>query len=232
MKILCGAKEKGTVASITVCILSLILLEFILIYHKPFSLAASVSGNLNRTVVIDAGHGGFDGGTISENGILEKDINLSIAKKTQDMLANMGYNVVMTRSTDTALAHNKKDDMYSRLDIINNSGASLFVSIHQNHYTEQKYYGAQFFYKKDENSKKLAETLKQSFLENIDPQNKRETKEVYSSLFLFNKSKIPCVLCECGFLSNKKEAALLNDASYQTKIAFSIAESIHKYYTN
>ncbi len=185
-----------------------------------------------QTVVIDAGHGGFDGGATSVYGVLEKDINLSIARKLEQVLKLLGYKTVMTRTDEGALASTKKEDMYARLKIANSTYDSVFVSIHQNCFSQEKYFGAQMFYgsANAQESERLATILKENFKENINPQNNREVKKAYSDLFLFKKINSPCVLIECGFLSNGNEAQLLNQADYQTKIAFTIAQSICEYY--
>ena len=186
------------------------------------------------TVIIDAGHGGFDGGASSISGALEKDINLSIALKTRAALTLFGFNVIMTRTDDRALANTKKEDMYARLDIVKNNPDSIFVSIHQNHYSEGKYSGAQMFYgtNNSADAKSLATILQNNFKENLNPQNTRQIKSADKSLFLFKNAPQPSVLIECGFLSNFNEARLLENEKYQTKIALTIAQSISEYYSN
>ena len=181
---------------------------------------------------LDAGHGGFDGGASSIGGTLEKDINLSIALKTRDTLTLFGFNVIMTRSDDIALADTKKEDMYSRLNIAKNNPNSVFVSIHQNYFTEGKYSGAQMFYgsNNQDDAKSLALILQKNFKANLNPQNERQVKKADKSLFLFKKAPQPSVLIECGFLSNYNEAQLLQNEKYQTKIALTIAQSILEYY--
>lgn len=179
----------------------------------------------------NSAHGGFDGGATSVFGVLEKDINLEIALKTQKILSTLGYNVVMTRTEDCALKSTKKDDMYERLKIIRKYPDSVFVSIHQNQFSVEKYFGAQMFYghKNEDESKRLANILQQNFKENLSPQNNRQVKKSPSDLFLFKNAEQPCVLIECGFLSNRNEAALLSNDTYQTKIAFTISQSITEY---
>ncbi len=186
------------------------------------------------TVVIDAGHGGFDGGATSVYGYLEKDINLSISLKLEQILRLLGFKTVMTRTTDAALASTKKEDMYARLEIVNETYDSVFVSIHQNHFSQGEYFGAQMFYgsKYEDESKRLAGILKENFKQNINPNNTREIKKAYSDLFLFKKAERPSVLIECGFLSNENEAKQLTEPEYQTKIAFTIAQSICEYYNS
>lgn len=219
-------------------LLALILVVSIAVFFctqfLEHQLASQVFNNtsITPTVVIDAGHGGFDGGAISLFGHLEKDINLSIALKLEGILKLLGFKTVMTRKTDSALAHTKKEDMYARLEIVNKAYDSVFISIHQNHFSQSKYFGAQMFYgsKNETESKNLASILKEKFKENINSQNKREIKKAPSDLFLFKKAEIPSVLVECGFLSNENEAKRLSESEYQTKIAFTIAQGICQYF--
>ena len=225
---------KALKAGVTV-FCSVLLFVSVLAISRPTHLAASLrSVSIRPTVVLDAGHGGFDGGATSVSGRLEKDINLSIALKTEAVLKLFGFEVVMTRRDDTALAQKKKDDMYARLEIIANTSDSVFVSIHQNHFSQGKYSGAQMFYgsQNQEESKAMALILQENFRQNLNPDNTRQAKPASSDLFLFKKAPQPCVLIECGFLSNYPEARLLENQEYQTKIALTIAQSISQYYAN
>lgn len=213
-----------------ICVLALPL--------KSYSLSAIANASSNATitkkVVLDAGHGGFDGGTVSVTGNLEKDLNLSIALKAKSFLKAFGFEVVMTREDEGALAESKKQDMYRRLEIAKNNPDALFVSIHQNHYSQQKYLGAQMFYgtQNKEESRALALTLQENFKNNLNPQNTRQIKEGDSSLFLLKQSPLVSVMIECGFLSNYSESKLLENEEYQSKIAFTIAQSITEYYAH
>ena len=186
-------------------------------------------------IVLDAGHGGADGGCVSVNGVPEKGINLSIMQTAADTLELLGYNVKCTRNSDVSihdqgtegLADQKKSDMDNRLKIINGSGAALAVSIHQNQFTDPKYSGAQMFYKAESSeSSRLAEVLRGKFVMHLQPDNERETKPVGSELFLIHNAECPAVMAECGFLSNPEEAAKLESPSYQRETAFTIADGI------
>lgn len=203
------------------------------------SVAASASAAVDRpTVVLDAGHGGADGGCVSVNGVPEKGINLSVMLTARDMLTLLGYNVVCTRETDVSihdagtegLRKQKISDMDNRLEIINGSGALLAVSIHQNQFTDPQYHGAQMFYRADSGeSLRLAETLRERFQNHLQPENERETKPVGDELFLIHNAVCPAVMAECGFLSNPEEAAKLESMSYQREVGFVIADGIVKY---
>lgn len=184
-------------------------------------------------VVIDAGHGGADPGKVGINDQLEKDINLKIARLLQQFLQTEGVEVIMTRENDDGLydegASNKKvQDMKRRLEIIEASDAVLVVSIHQNSYHEEYVKGAQvFYYTTSEKSKHLAEVLQEE-LKALEPDNKREAKG-NDSYFLLKKTSKPIVIVECGFLSNREEAAKLSDEVYQEKLAWNIHMGIMKY---
>ena len=184
-----------------------------------------------KTVVIDAGHGGEDGGASGPSGTPEKDINLAIAKKLQQLLSVSGYNVVMTRTQDVAIGDNSLDtvherkvsDMHQRLKVLESQDNCVFISIHQNYFTQSQYSGTQIFYSQNnQNSKALAESIKAKVVQMLQKDNKRETKPATSSIFLLWKAEVPAVLVECGFLSNPEEEEKLKDPDYQQKIAFSI----------
>jgi len=216
-----------------ICLFALcIAASFLKDYSLDIMASAPINTSVGKRIILDAGHGGFDGGTTSVLGKIEKDLNLSIALKTEKFLKAFGFDVVLTRSDDSALAGTKKEDMYSRLEIAKTHPDSLFVSIHQNHYGEGKYSGAQMFYgRQNENEgKALALILQQNFKDNLNPQNTRQVKKTSNDLFLFKNCPLPSVLIECGFLSNYSEAALLQNDEYQNKIAFTIAQSVTEYY--
>ncbi len=191
-----------------------------------------------RTIVIDSGHGGADGGCVGVNGCIEKDINLAIAKDLAELLKLSGFNVVMTRSEDISLhsdgveglRNQKISDMENRLKIIQSYPESLFVSIHQNQYTEPEYFGAQMFYTTNNPGNfKLAQIMQECFAE-LQPENDREIKLIDNDLYLFKNTQQLAVLAECGFLSNTNDAANLSDSEYQKKVAFTIYKGIMKYY--
>lgn len=190
------------------------------------------------TVIIDAGHGGEDGGTQSSDGTLEKDINLQISLRLEKLLNMMGYNTVMIRSEDKLIYSGNPDtvrgrkvsDLNNRLEIADSFPDAIFISIHQNYFTQSKYSGAQVFYSpNNENSKRLAESIQESIVSLIQPDNKRKIKKSGSDIFLLDRIGIPAVMVECGFMSNPSEALLLKDDQYQKKTALAIADGINKY---
>ena len=198
--------------------------------------STQVEEKKNICVVIDAGHGGADPGKVGINDQLEKDINLEIAQMLKQFLQAEGITVVMTREGDGGLydenASNKKvQDMKRRLAIIEEADPVLVVSIHQNSYHEEYVKGAQvFYYETSQNSKQLAEIIQEQ-LRSLDSDNKREAKG-NDSYFLLKKTSKPIVIVECGFLSNREEAAELSTPLYQEKMAWNIHMGIMKYLYN
>lgn len=185
-------------------------------------------------VVIDAGHGGDDPGKIGINGAKEKDVNLSIARRVKDYLEKEDIRVIMTRETEDGLydadaSHKKVQDMKRRIAIIEETAPDLTVSIHQNSYPEEYVHGAQvFYYEGSVEGQELADKIQKRLIEGADPGNKRQIK-ANSSYYLLKKTKIPIVIVECGFLSNRTEAEALCSDEYQDCIAWEITLGILQY---
>ena len=185
-------------------------------------------------VLIDAGHGGEDGGAEGADGTLEKDINLAISLPLGDMLRVMGYTVLQTRTTDTmvdavgdTLRERKVSDIHNRLSQIQQ--ADFTVSIHQNKFPQSRYSGAQVFYSTaTTESHELAASIRTSVLSLLQPSNTRELKKGENSVYLFAHATKPLVLVECGFLSNVEERERLKTHEYQLQMAFAIAGGILK----
>lgn len=190
-----------------------------------------------KTVVLDSGHGGFDPGKESADGILEKDINLAISYKLKDLLEDAGIKVVMTRTDDNGLyqesdGNKKVADMKKRCAIIDECKADIVVSIHQNSYQSASVSGAQvFYYKHSAEGKKLAQVLQQAFKSYLDPNNKRVEK-ADSTYYMLLHTSAPTVIAECGFLSNPTEAEQLNTEAYQEKVAQALYNGIIEYFTS
>jgi N-acetylmuramoyl-L-alanine amidase len=189
-------------------------------------------------IILDAGHGGIDGGCSSANGDVEKNINLAILLDLRELLQMSGYTVVTTRDTDTSIhdtgvegiANQKSSDMDNRLAIFNSSDNAICISIHQNQFTDSRYSGAQMFYADtNDQSASLAQTIQDQFVTFLQPDNTREIKLCGKELFLCYYSKNPTVMVECGFLSNPDEAALLVTEDYQCKVAFTIYAALMQY---
>lgn len=184
------------------------------------------------TIIIDAGHGGEDSGAVAEDGTLEKDINLDIANKLNEMLLSSGFHTLMTREKDVAiydkdqdenLRQKKVSDMQNRLELINSTPNNILISIHQNKFPDKKYFGTQVFFSKNNKfSEVLASSVQSSVKNLIQPQNDREIKPANKDIFILHNSKVPAIIVECGFISNDEELNKLNNEDYKSKIAFAI----------
>ena len=180
----------------------------------------------SNIIVVDAGHGNPDGGA-EANGIIESDLNLIIAKKLEEELVDLGYEVIMTRedennisniSNNESISKLKQEDLNNRVKIINNSNADIGISIHLNKYSSSKYWGWQTFYsEKSEEGKKLATSIQNGIGTYIDKKNTRQPLKI-SNIRIVDKTNIPVVIVECGFISNEEEANLLKDEDYQNKL--------------
>ena len=192
--------------------------------------------NRSVTVILDPGHGGKDGGASSANGIVEKEVVLSVSQKVEDYLKMQGINVILTRDGDYDLASpdakpRKTEDLSKRVQIMNHQENGIVVSIHANAIGNSTWSGAQTFYdpKRLEN-KQLATAIMNSMKNNLETTT-REAKSI-SSLFILKNSNVPSTLVEIGFLSNPEEAEKLNTESYQNEIAYAIYEGILYYLDN
>lgn len=200
-------------------------------------LPTSVTPSDKPTVVLDAGHGGMDSGAVGVTGALEKNINLSIVLALRDMLEMSGFNVVLTRDEDisiydpgvTGIRNQKLNDMDNRLKIIQSYPDSVFLCIHQNNFTDPKYFGGQMFYNNNNtNNRTLAQIMQNKFAK-LQPGNDREIKLSGDELFLLKSNKNPSLMIECGFLSNPDEEAKLSTWEYQQKVAFTIYGGLMEY---
>ncbi len=198
--------------------------------------AVNLESRGTETVILDAGHGGEDGGAVA-NGIVEKDINLEITKKLADVFRASGFNVIMTRDSDktlesegTTIREKKVSDMKNRLSLFNKDINACVISIHQNKFTQEKYNGAQVFYSANNpESQRLAEALRSDITTLTQPDNTRECKGASKDIYLLYNCKAPSVIVECGFISNYEEAQKLKDEEYQKKLAFAIFSGYLKY---
>ena len=219
-------------------VLGICLLAMVVMAVKYGSIRVTGSGDAyikeTPVVVVDAGHGGTDPGKVGVDGSLEKDINLAVAERLKTYLEQDDVKVIMTRETDTGLysetdSRKKMADMKKRCEIIEESGADLVVSIHQNSYHEESVSGGQVFYYRDSSKgKALAKILQDRFDYVLGDQNRRLPK-ANANYYLLLHVKCPIVIVECGFLSNRKEAGLLNSGEYQDKLAYTIHMGIMEY---
>lgn len=226
------------ITALILCSLAFLLLSYISC-NKIDKLASAIVQDHYPTIVIDPGHGGEDGGATGSSPVMEKDINLAISLQLQKLFEVSGYHVVMTRTSDVSIAdgnlgtirERKVSDLHNRLKLIEAQGDNcVFISVHQNHFSQGQYNGAQMFYStKNPKSKSIAESIKSRVVNLIQPENKRETKPADNTIYLLWNTKVPAVLIECGFLSNHSEEIKLNDAKYQKQMAFAIYNGILDY---
>ena len=187
------------------------------------------------TVIIDAGHGGEDGGTQSSDGTLEKDLNLDISLRLGELLKKQGVNVILTREDDRLLYDRNVDykgrkkllDAEARLKIAADNPDAIFVSIHQNAFSSPQYLGLQVWYSgNNASSLPIAEAIQSSVKATLQPENNRAVKLSGSNVYIMQHIQNPAVLVECGFLSNPAEAKKLSDETYRQNLAQVICDAI------
>lgn len=222
---------------ITLCLVFVLTFSIVLSFAFATKPAVSDIIDSNNMIIVDAGHGGEDGGTQSSLGVLEKDINLEISQKLGTLLKLVGYPVVYTRTEDKlhygvdaeTQRQKKISDIHHRMKLMELYPKALFLSIHQNHFSESKYYGAQVFYSKNNpTSKTIAENLQLSIRDTIQPDNDRQIKATGTDIYLLYHTKNPAVMVECGFLSNTGESLRLCDGEYQNKICLAIIAGLEE----
>lgn len=225
--------------------LLIICLTFIFTFVSCFSVnlllkkAVSVndfSKEKRINLVIDAGHGGIDAGTIGVDGTKEKVINLGIAEKLYDFAMVSGVSSFLVRDGDYLVYRENDDksrsDLYNRLDYINSVRNSLLISIHQNHFEDEREWGMQIWYSpNDSSSPILADKILNISKQNLQPENRRLNKPSDDSYYILYKAKVPSVMVECGFMSNTEENKKLKDENYQKELAYSIMLGLDEYIT-
>lgn len=200
----------------------------------------TASSNINGIkILIDAGHGYPDGGAIGNSGVLEKDINLSVAKKLGKLFLNGGAVVYYTRTDDYSVAFNCNDniksgiklkDLKMRTEMIKEYNPDIFISIHMNKFSDSKYSGAQVFYDGyTEKSKILANSIQKCLKDFADKTNTRKEKNSNGNIYILKNTDVPSVLVECGFLSNKNEEKKLISDEYQNFLSYAIYTGTMKY---
>lgn len=190
-----------------------------------------------QTLLIDAGHGGEDGGAVSVSGAVESHINLSIALRTKALMDFFGVDAILLRDRDISLhdsnaetlRQKKVSDLHNRVAAIEGTEDAVLLSIHQNTFTSPNYHGAQVFFGLNPQSQPLAQAIQDTIRNTLDPENSRAATKIPSTVYLMNHISCPAVLVECGFLSNPAEDALLQTATYQTKLATVLTASFLTY---
>jgi N-acetylmuramoyl-L-alanine amidase len=205
------------------------------------ALASGSSGyGYDKTVIIDPGHGGIDGGAVGYGGVVEKGINLAISLKLRSLFEASGFQVIMTRNDDRSIydegsetvRQKKVTDIHNRSKLLADYPKAVFISIHQNKFQKAVYSGTQVFYSNNnDNGKLLAQFIQTNVKNLIQPDNERGIKPAGKNLYILYHAKSPAVMVECGFLSNPREAALLQNNSYQNKMAFAVFCGTLDYYS-
>lgn len=234
---ICYSRKK--IIFYALCAISLIIMITILTKKNNNNILETVSLPIeNKVIILDAGHGFPDEGAESINNVTEAPINLSISKKVQNLLEQAGSTVILTRSdnngiyneNNNTIREKKVSDIKNRVEIGNNSFADIFVSIHLNKISQEKYWGWQTFYKDgNEESKKLAICLQQGLNQSIKKDNKRVPLKIENK-YIIDNVKIPTSIVECGFLSNEEEEKLLQTDEYQNQLAWGIYMGILDYF--
>jgi len=202
-------------------------------HFRSVKTSLPICGEYGFTLIIDAGHGGVDGGASTAAGVKESLLNLDIALRAEDLSAILGIAPKMIRSEDISIhsddcktiAQKKVSDLKNRVAIINDTPNAILLSIHQNHFSEEKYSGAQVFYGENEQGKDLADNMQEDFRSTLDAKNMRKSKRS-QNVYLMQNVDCPAVLIECGFLSNYREAELLQNSDYQKKLAMVMLRTI------
>ena len=189
----------------------------------------------NKTFIIDAGHGGEDGGAISCTGILESTINLQIALRLNDLMHLLGFHTKMVRTEDVSIytegesiSQKKISDLKERVRICNEIDGSVLISVHQNAFPDSRYSGAQVFYSAASGSEQFAKNLQATLIRTVNPGSKREAKRA-QGIYLMEHTQCPGILLECGFLSNTEEEARLRSDSYQKKLCCVVATTAARF---
>ena len=197
--------------------------------------AVNAAGAGCRTIVLDAGHGGEDGGAVSPDGVVESDLNLAITRRLRDVLLFLGRDTVLTRTGEDAiyspeavtLREKKVSDLKNRVALINSQPEAVLISIHQNSMPDHpSVHGAQVFYNGAASGPRLGETVQAALNGAVNAGHEKKAAQVPSSVYLMKEITAPGVLVECGFLSNAAETEQLKDPAYQTKLAAAIAAGV------
>ncbi len=226
-----------------VCVLLVVLLvsvaffKDVAFFENKKSVNTVSAKQTYKTIIIDAGHGGFDGGAVASDGTIEKDLNLEISLKLNAVLKAMGYRTVLVRDADLSMEDDdvsgskKVSDMKNRLKLMKSHPDSLFVSIHMNKYQTSQPNGTQVFYGLTDGSQSLANFIQSAVKQNLQPNNHRVVKKTTKDIYLLYNSVVPSVIVECGFLSNPNDLANLKSQDYQKSLSWAIAEGIMRYFS-
>ena len=224
-----------SLTSVYALVLAGLVIIAVFINRATTAISVMTPNEIRHTVIIDPGHGGEDGGATSCTGILESKFNLDISLRLNDMMHLLGMQTVLIRDTDRSvytrgetIAQKKVSDLRERVRIINETDNAVVISIHQNSFADEQYWGAQVFYPNTEGSKELAAQMQSTIQQSLMPSNGRKTKPS-KGVYLMEHIKCPGILLECGFLTNPEEEAKLRDPKYQKQLSAVIAGAYCQY---
>lgn len=192
----------------------------------------------NYTLVLDAGHGGEDGGAVSASGNKESEINLAIVLKIDQLMGFCGVPAVLTRSDDRSihdasantLREKKVSDLHNRVKLVESTDHAVLLSVHQNSFQDPRYSGAQVFYGSADGSQSWGESTQELLRIALDAENNRSAKQIPDTVYLMNHISCPAILVECGFMTNGEEVALLLTSDYQKRVAAALAGACLQYF--
>lgn len=224
-------------------LIGIVMFLLVLIVTCSKEIIVQTTGNTKTyKIVVDAGHGAPDGGAVSSDGVEEAGLNLEIAEKLRDALEDEGFLVIMTREDENNIADTdkqksiremKSSDLTNRVNIANNSGADIMISIHMNKFEGGSSWGWQTFYSKNsDEGKRLATLVQTSIQKSIDDRVNKRVALSIEGIKIVDKTNIPVIIVECGFLSNVEDLKLLQTEEYQNKIAIGIVDGVKEFYSS
>ncbi len=231
--------KKSSLKKILAFILALLLMggtAFLVCTRRSDQVVWAPIRHSGQQLILDAGHGGEDGGAVSLTGMPESNINLAVVLRIDQLLGFCGVSPILIRDQDISiydegcdtLREKKVSDIHNRVALIEGTENALVISIHQNTFSNSAYHGAQVFYREGEESLSLATLVQDALREGLDPGNQREPTKIPDSVYLMKHITCPAILVECGFLSNPEEEAKLRSEAYQTQIALCVTSALLK----
>lgn len=225
----------AAMAVLLFCVLTAIITQRVRLDRQAVEAMKRSDGR--SVLVIDAGHGGLDGGASSADGTLESTVNLAVARRLEFLAHFFGVETVMTRTSDeldypdsaVTVREKKNWDQKTRIELINSVQNAVLISIHQNIYPDPRPHGSQVLYGAAQGSRELGELAHELLIETLNPENRRVVEPVSEKIYLMRKVQCPAILVECGFLSNSQESGLLEDGGYQTRLAMVLLTSYMRY---
>lgn len=222
---------------IVLLLATVVCISSVLLCQIQIASSGTIISDELPVIIIDAGHGGEDGGAIGVDGTYEKDVNLEISLKLNDILSIFGYKTHLIRTTDSAIhtegdtiRQRKVSDIHNRTATMDLYENCIYLSIHQNKYSDGRIWGTQTFYSANcDESREIAQLIQNAVKSQIQPNNKRQIKKSGTDIYVLYNATKPAVMVECGFVSNPHELSQLKNNEYQCNMALSIATGILNY---